>query len=139
VDRQAVNDDARAAWIFAALIVTVLAILGVVIQSFSLHSALARGKVHAPELAGIRLLALWLPTTFVWLAAGIGMGVFDPSDHCAPGDWAMLWLALLYPLTLWPALFLARRAGVRLGLGYFFAQSLAPLTLFFMGGLPCVI
>lgn len=133
------TDDARAAWIFAALIVTVLAILGAVIQSFSLHSALARGRVQAPELAGIRLLALWLPTTIAWLAAGIGIGLLDPSERCTPGDWAMLWLALLYPLTLWPALFLARRAGVRLGLGYFFAHSLAPATLFLMGGLPCVI
>lgn len=133
------NDDARAAWIFAALIVTVLAILGVVIQSFFLHSALARGKVHAPELAGIRLLALWVPTTVVWLAAGIGTGLLDPTERCAPGDWAMLWLALLYPLTLWPAMFLARRAGVQLSLGYFAAHVLSPLTLFVMGGLPCVL
>lgn len=144
------TDDARAAWIFAALVVTVLAILGAVIQSFFLHSALAREQrtshlsagapnAHAPELAGIRLLALWLPTTIAWLATGIGIGLLDPSERCTPGDWAMLWLALLYPLTLWPALFLARRAGVRLGLGYFFAHALAPATLFLMGGLPCVI
>ena len=133
------NDDARAAWVFAALVVTVLSILGVVIQSFFLHSALARGKVHAPELAGIRLLALWLPTTAVWLAAGIGIGLADPAARCAPGDWAMLWLAVFYPLTLWPALFLARRARVRISFGYYVAHSLTPLTLFFMGGLPCVL
>lgn len=139
MDRPRVNDDARAAWLFAALIVTVLSILGAVIQSFSLHSALARGKVHAPELAGIRLLALWLPTTIAWLAAGIGIGLLGHTARCMPGDWAMLWLALLYPVTLWPAIFLARRAGVRLSLGYYVAQSIAPLALVLMGGLPCLI
>lgn len=133
------NDDAVAGWVFAALVVTVLAILDAVIQSFFLHSALARGKVHAPELAGIRLLALWLPTIAVWLAAGIGIGMLHRVPQCTSADYGMLWLALLYPLTTWPALFLARKTGVRLGCGYALSHALAPATLFLMGGLPCVI
>lgn len=132
------TDDARAAWIFAALIVTVLAVLGAVIQSFSLHSALARARVHAPELAGIRLLALWLPTTIAWLAAGIAIGLLDHTDRCTPGDWAMLWLGLLYPLTGWPAALLARRAGVRLSLGYWVMQLFPAVALLAMGALPCL-
>ena len=50
----------------------------------------------------------------------------------------MLWLGLLFPLTGWPAAFLARRAGVRLSLGYWLMQGFPAVTLLVMGGLPCL-
>jgi hypothetical protein len=133
-----VTDDARAAWIFAALIITVLAILDVVIQSFALHSALARGKVHAPEIAGIRLMALWVPTIAAWLGAGLALGLLGSTPACASADRAMLWLGVLYLLTAWPALALARHVNVRIGAGYWLAQCFPALTLIAMGGLPCL-
>ena len=133
-----VSSDVAAAWLLAALLVTVLAILDVVIQAFSLHSALARGKVHAPELAGVALIARCIATISIWLAAGFSLGILRTPQGCSPADASMLWLGLLYPLTLWPALFLARKAGVRLSLGYFAVQAIAPASLILMGGITCL-
>lgn len=130
--------DLAAAWVFAALLVIVLAILGAVLQAFFLHSALARAKVHAPELAGIRLLALWLPAVLGWLAAAALASAALPARRCAPADAWMLWLALLYPVTVWPAAVLARKRGVRLGAGYWWAQGFAPVSLLALGGLSCL-
>ena len=131
--------DLAADWIFTALLATVLAILCIVIQSFWLHSALARAKVHAPELAGIRVLALWAPTTAVWLAIAIVLGLTRaPLERCSSAELSMLWLGVLYPSTAWPALFLARRAGVTLGFGYAIAQAFPALTFLAFGGLSCL-
>lgn len=131
--------DLAADWIFVALLSTVLAILCVVVQSFVLHSALSRAKVHAPELAGIRLLALWAPTTAAWLAVAIAIGLTRaPVDRCSSAELSMIWLGLLYPATAWPALALARRAGVKLGCGYAVAQAFPALTFLAFGGLSCL-
>lgn len=131
--------DLAADWIFVALLCAVMSVLGAVVQSFSLHSALARAKVHAPELAGIRLLALWAPATALWLGAAIGIGLVQaPTPRCSSAELSMLWLAVLSPSTAWPALLLARKAGVRLGCGYALAQLFPPLTFYAFGGHTCL-
>ena len=129
--------DASAAWTFAAFLVTVFGVLDAVIQSFFLHSALAKGKVHAPELAGVRLLMLWLPAIAIWLAAGIAAGVLRTPERCTPADGSMVFLGLFYPLTIWPAWWLARRARVRLAYGYWIAQAFPAVSFLLFGGFPC--
>lgn len=126
--------DLQGAWLFTTLIIVVFAILNAVIQGFALHAALARAKVHAPELAGLGLLFLWALTIAAWLVAGMIAGSGGNPEHGTAADVTLVWLAMIYPATAWPAPYLAFRKGVRLGLWYWPTQIGTAATLFMLGG-----
>ncbi len=129
-------NDLAGRWLFDVVVLTVIAVLDAVVQAFALHLALARARVHAPRIAGLDLLVAWLPSVVAWLVAGILLGMNAPPAGCAPPDAANLWLGVLYPVTVWPAPVLARRAGVRLPRGYWIAQA-AVTGLLLLLGLSC--
>lgn len=131
--------DLQGAWVFTVLLLVVFSILDIVVQQFSLHFALARARVAAPEIAGLRLIALWAPTTAVWLATGIALGMSNASHACTSADGSSLWLGLLYPITAWPPVWLARQLRVSLPGWYFIAQLFPALVLVLVGGLPCLV
>ena len=130
--------DLQGAWLTTVFLVVVASVLDIDVHQFALHSALARAKVHAPDIAGLVLFALWAPTIAVWLIAGIAIGLLRHAA-CSSGDLSALWLGLLYPLTIWPPAFLARKVKVSMPGWYWAAQALPALTLVVMGGLPCLL
>ena len=130
--------DLAAGWIFIVLVLTVLAILDAVLQMFALHSALATAKVHAPEIAGLKLFVLWFPTVILWLAAGIGLALLRTPERCSSADAAPLFLGALYLLTAWPPLWLGRSRGVRLPRWYWDAQLTIATLLVALGAVPCL-
>ena len=130
--------DLQGAWLFTTLLIMVVAMLDAVIQGFALHAALARGKVHAPEVAGLGLLLLWAPTIAVWLGVGMYLGGRSTPARCTTADVSAMWLAALYLLTAWPAPWLARSKGVRLGGWYWATQIATAGTLFVLAGFSCL-
>lgn len=130
--------DLQGAWLFTTFLIVVVAVLDAVIQGFALHAALARGKVHAPEAAGLGLLLLWAPTIAVWLALGLSAGAGANPERCTSADASLIWLAALYPFTAWPAAYLAYRKGLRLGWWYWGTQLGTAATLFVLGGFSCL-
>ena len=131
--------DLQGAWVTTVFLLVVFSVLDVVIQQFALHFALARARVAAPEIAGMRLFALWAPTIAVWLATGIALGMSNASRTCSSADGSSLWLGLLYPLTAWPPFWLARQVKVTLPGWYWIAQFFPALVLVLLGGLPCLL
>jgi hypothetical protein len=132
--------DLQGAWVFTVFLLVVFSVLAAVIQQFALHAALAEGRVHAPEVAGLRLLAFWAPTIAVWLVTGIAIGMTRAaSARCSSADASSMWLGVLYPLTAWPPVFLARQVKVRLPNWYFVVQAAPAFVLFALGAIPCAL
>lgn len=130
--------DLQGAWVTTVFILVIGSVLNAVMQQFALHSALAVGKVHAPEIAGIRVFALWAPTTAVWLGVGIAIGLH--GDHgCTSADDSALWLGALYPLTAWPPFALGRHVKVSLPGWYWPVQLSIAVVILLFGGLPCLV
>ena len=129
--------DLQAAWVFDVLVFVVVSVLDVVLQAFALHSALARARVHRPELAGMGLLSWWAPAIAAWLFVSIEVGLRRASASCSSADLAFFAAGVLYPLTALPAWFLARRAKAPLGAWYPVVQLVIAALLALGGGIPC--
>lgn len=130
--------DLQGAWLTTIFLVVIFSVLDVVLQQFALHSALARAKVHAPDIAGLVLLTVWAPTIAVWVAVGLGIGMARHAG-CTSADQSALWLGVLYPLTIWPPALLGRRVKVKMPGWYWAVQAVPALGLVLIGGLPCLI
>ena len=130
--------DLQGAWVTTVFLLVVSSVLDVVLQQFALHSAMAEKKMHAPDLAGISILALWAPTTAVWLGTGIAIGMLHHAA-CNSADHSALWLGMLYPLTAWPPAFLGRKIKVALPRWYWIAQFSVAAVILLFGGLPCLL
>lgn len=132
--------DLQGAWIATIFLLVVISVLAAVLQQFTLHFALARARVQAPEIAGLRLIALWAPTIAVWIAAGLAIGLTHAHPRtCNSADASGLWLGILYPLTAWPPVWLARQLRVPIPGWYWIAQLFPALSLILLSGLPCLV
>lgn len=129
--------DLQAAWVFDVLVFVVVSVLDIVLQAFALHAALARARLHRPQLAGMTLLASWAPAVAAWLAISIEIGLHRASDACSSADLALLVAGVLYPLTALPAWVLSRRAAAPLGGWYPVVQLVIAALLALGGGVPC--
>lgn len=131
--------DLQGAWVTTTFILVVSSVLDIVLQQFALHSAMAKKQMHAPDIAGISLLALWAPTTMAWLGAGIAIGMLHRIAACNSADHSALWLGLLYPITAWPPVFLGAKIGAPLPRWYWITQMSVAAVILLFGGLPCLI
>jgi hypothetical protein len=130
--------DLQGAWVFDVFIIVVMSVFNAVFQAFALHSAMAAKAVHAPEIAGLKLIAYWAPCTAAWLAVGIGVGLLKPGS-CGSADSSMLWLGVAYLVTAWPAIHLGNKVGVRLPGWYWGGQIAIATILALVGGTPCLV
>ena len=131
------SGDLNALWLFNGMVVAMLLVSNVVFQSFTLHLLCARARSPLDPSLGRRLVFWSLGVSFLWIVLGVALGLVIEAESCHSADRGSVWLGVLYPLAIWPAVVLGARQKLKVPPWYYAGQGAAAFGVLLLGAGSC--